>query len=706
MYSEPWSSWKSIQSEGVRRTVERDAADLLYRYSIGSILVSVIASSGLSLISLGQVTFRLIAVWWVSMSLVLVLRGFDILRYYRLRRLTIGSGMQDIRRFGFGLIATAVLWAAFPLTLLKDLNQTGRAYTVIVLCGMAGGSATVLAPSNTLSAVFCALLVLPTSILFLRFPGSENTFLGVLGCVFFVVLLISSRVSNRATMAAIRLSRFNEALIAEVREERCRTEAVNTELRDAQAALTESNYSLEHRVKARTADLDREIKEKERFSKELAYQASRDSLTGLSNRASLSKRLRDAIARAERANAPLAVLFLDLDRFKKVNDNFGHSTGDHVLKAVAGRLSRHLDAGMELARWGGDEFVVVVSGFSLTDEVFVIANLISEVLSDPVAIEAGSVRIEAHIGIALFPEHGRSEEDLIRAADGAMYASKQNGSSSVRLFDPALGQLLAERRLLERALNEALDTGALSVAYQPIITTSAGLCESVEALIRWDHPQHGSISPVQLIPIAERTGEIIALGRWVLDQACREAASWQGDSPPCVSVNVSPIQIEGGTLIADVLHALESARLPSFRLHLELTESVFAGDRCNIIPTLAQLREMGVTISLDDFGTGFSCLADLRRLPIDRIKIDKSFVESLDTDSAPIVRVIVSTAHNFGLTVVAEGVETKAQAECLANLGVHYLQGYLFSKALAPEEFRTWLNRYQPVAKKVAVGSL
>ena len=317
------------------------------------------------------------------------------------------------------------------------------------------------------------------------------------------------------------------------------------------------------------------------------------------------------------------------------------------------------------------------------------------------------MKIEATIGIARYPDHGRTESDLIRAADMAMYASKEEKRSKIRLFDPTLSGQLTKRRMLERALREAIDNGLLEIAFQPVIAAATGECETLEALVRWNYPGRGYVSPAEFIPLAERSGEIGPLGRWVLAKACQEAASWPGRKPPSVSVNVSAVQIESGTLRMDVAAALRDAVLPPSRLRLELTESVFAGDRRNIIPALNALRDSGVRISLDDFGTGFSCLADLRRLPIDHLKIDKSFVESIHTDSAPIVSAIVTTAQTFGLEVVAEGVETAAQAEKLVGLGVHYLQGYFFSDILLPDAAREWLRDRNPAVHfKTAAGAI
>ncbi len=682
------------ESAGVsvtRQALERDAAELLYRHGIGAVLVSLLASSGLAFISRGRIPPVPLLSWWVLMTLVLALRGFDMVHYHKVRKSSARAARQDLRLFGLGVIAAAVLWAAFPIAFLRDLDQAGRAYTVIVLCGMVGGSATVLAPSNALSLLFCSFLVLPTSILFLTFAGVQNTFFGVLGFGFFVVMLVSSRLTHRATMTAFRLSRANEALLTEMTEERRRTEAANLELKTAKLALSDANLSLELRIQARTAELRSEMRDKERFARELAYLASTDSLTGLCNRASLGERLRAALALAEREGHFLAVLFLDLDRFKEVNDVLGHMAGDQVLQIVAQRLLKHSPATVELTRWGGDEFVVTMPRLRAPGDALDLAHALSTCLTDFIDLEAGPVRIDVTIGIAVFPDHGSNEEDLIRAADIAMYASKEERGGNIRLFDPGLGRRLAERRLLERALREAIDAGRLSIVFQPIITAVTGRCEVIEALVRWQHPEQGPIPPEQFIPLAERTGEIAALGRWMLLHSCREAASWKTQSPPAVSVNVSAVQIEAGTLLKDVADALAQSGLPSSRLHLELTETVFAGDRREIIPTLTRLREMGVTVALDDFGTGFSCLADLPRLPIDRIKIDKSFVEALATYGIPIVKVIVTTARTFGLGVIAEGVENQWQAERLIGLGADYLQGYFFSQVLSPDAMRDWL---------------
>lgn len=670
---------------------EKDAADLLYRYGVGGAAISMLASSGLALVSIGQVSSPVLWAWWGLITGVLLLRCADIYRY-RLNGISIRSGRQAVRYFGYGLMITAALWVAFPLLFFNSLTVAGKSWTAIILAGMAGGSVTVLSPSRTLAVIYCAALLLPASILFLLLPGVQNKFLGILGCMFFAVMSRSSKVAHESTMTAVRLSRANEALVVQMEIEQQRAEAANVRLETAQDALYEANQSLEFRIKARTAELEREMRNREHYAKELAQMASIDSLTGLYNRGALATRLGEALANAETTGQQVAILFIDLDRFKEVNDVLGHFAGDRVLQEVAQRLSRCAAAGLDLARLGGDEFVVAVSGIHSAAAAEELGNALLKQIREPIDIDLTQVSIDATAGLALFPEHGRTQNELIRAADIAMCAAKEAKRAKIQLFDFSLSQRLAERHLLEQALRDAIATGAMSLLFQPIIAGDDGRCQSIEALLRWKHPERGAISPAEFIPLAERSGEIVAIGRWVLKEACREAVSWGLDAQPIVSVNVSAAQFLAGTLVPDVLAALAESGLPGHRLQLEITESLFAGDQRSINPILHELRERKIRIAIDDFGTGFSCLAYLRDLPLDIIKIDKSFVDAIDTGAFPIVKAILTIAKTFGLEVVGEGVETAAQAETLIKMGAEYLQGHLFSKALTPQMIRSWLR--------------
>ncbi len=480
-------------------------------------------------------------------------------------------------------------------------------------------------------------------------------------------------------------------------------------MRDAQQALSDANRDLEIRVKARSDELLREVLAKEKYAGEVTRLASHDTLTGLYNRASLSERLEAALTDAERRNGCVAVLFIDLDKFKEVNDVRGHFAGDQVLKTVTGRLRSRLGPNADLARWGGDEFVVVLRNLTrhaLTSqdgaEALDLANALCECLAEPIDIEPEAVKIGATIGIALYPEHGETQDALIRAADVAMYQGKQDRSASrIRMFDHALAEDLSRRHRFAQLLGRAVAENALSVLFQPIVLVPEGRCVALEALVRWRHHDLGLISPSEFIPLAERSGDIVAIGRWVLNEACRIAVTWPnhpGENPPAVSVNVSTAQVSAGCLVDDVTEAMRRSGLPAQRLHIELTESLFAGNQKLVGPTLQALRAMGVRISLDDFGTGFSSLAYLRTLPVDTIKIDKSFVDDIEGESRSIVTAIVSISQAMDFDLIAEGVETESQMATLLAMGVCAHQGYLLARPLPPEDIPSWLSSERPVA--------
>jgi predicted signal transduction protein with EAL and GGDEF domain len=300
------------------------------------------------------------------------------------------------------------------------------------------------------------------------------------------------------------------------------------------------------------------------------------------------------------------------------------------------------------------------------------------------------LRVDATIGIALYPQDARTQDALIRAADMAMYEGKKAGGGRVKLFDPVLAQDVADRHMMEQALRDAIDNGDFSLVFQPIVSAETGRCEALEALLRWAHPVLGPINPSVFIPVAEQSGQIGAIGRWVLTEACRAAAGWPGDAPP-VTVNVSVEQVLSGTLLADVNGALASSGLPPHRLQLEITESLFVTDQKRVTAVIAALRTAGVRILMDDFGSGYSSLACLSSLPLDFIKIDKSFVQTAHQDGSAFIKAILLIARSLGLRVVAEGIETEGQRETLSTLGVEMLQGYFFARPMPDDDIAGWL---------------
>ena len=440
-----------------------------------------------------------------------------------------------------------------------------------------------------------------------------------------------------------------------------------------------------------------DISERKAFETELRHQAFYDGLTGLPNRTRVLDLLEQALRRAHRQQQPVAVLFLDLDNFKVVNDSLGHKAGDLLLTNVARRLESCLRASDTAARLGGDEFILLVEGISGPGDARAVADRLAEALRAPFLVEGREVFVTASIGIAL-SRTGEDPESLVRTADLAMYQAKSSGKAGYAVFEPQM-HVRARRRLeIETDLRRAIDRGELRVCYQPIVRLESGAIEEVEALVRWQHPQRGLVPPSEFIPIAEETGLIVPLGRWVLDHVCRQVRDWQvaGGSAAhlMVSVNLSARQFHDPQLVQDVASILREADLSPSDLKLEITESAAMIEAEATEKVLRALKALGIQLAIDDFGTGYSSLAYLKRFPVDTLKIDRSFVDGLgeDPQDTAIVRSVVALAQALGLSVTAEGVETPVQQAQLRLLGCDHGQGYLFSRPLAADELEHLLD--------------
>jgi len=444
-----------------------------------------------------------------------------------------------------------------------------------------------------------------------------------------------------------------------------------------------------------------DISERKRTDEYIRHMALHDKLTGLPNRVLLQEHAEVAIARARRTLHAVGILLLDLDRFKHINDSLGHHVGDEVLQIVAKRLSDCVRSSDTVVRMGGDEFVVLLSDLNQREEAQKIATKILDVLAEDVVVGSHMLRITPSIGVACCPQDGGDLSTLLKHADAAMYHAKDMGRNNVQVFTPKLNERLTHRLELEADLSHAVGRGELVLHYQPLVDARTGLISGVEALVRWKHPVRGLVSPAEFIPLAEETGLILPIGEWVLRTACQQikAISDSIGTPLRLAVNLSPRQFTQPSLLEMVRHALASARLHPEQLELEITEGVLMHDIEQTMQTLEALREIGVHLAVDDFGTGFSSLSYLSRFPIHTLKVDRSFVRDIgqDKNNTAIASAVISMAHTLGLKVVAEGVETQAQREFLRERRCDELQGFLFSKPVPIEELGQRIEDVQAV---------
>ncbi len=475
------------------------------------------------------------------------------------------------------------------------------------------------------------------------------------------------------------------AAAARVKTQLERKKAVD-DLEKANGALQVLNETLELRIAERTAalvraneELKKEIVERKRSQAEIHYLAHHDGLTGLANRVLLRQHLEHALSRPTRNHEGLAVLFVDLDGFKSINDTLGHSTGDGLLKCVANRLAESVRDGDKVARLGGDEFAIIQLEAEQPKGATILASRLIDLIGRPYQVEGHQLSIGASIGIAVASETRNMPEDLLKSADLAMHSAKADGRGTYRFFEPEMDACAQARRSIELSLRTADIERAFEVYYQPLIDLTKRRVTCFEALLRWRHPESGFIAPSQFIPLAEEIGMIVSLGEWVLRQACMEAVNWPDDIK--VAVNLSPVQFKYTGLPRTVQQALVASGLPAHRLELEITESVLLERTETSLAILNELRELGVAISMDDFGTGYSSLSYLRSFRFDKVKIDRSFIGDLmnGADSLAIIRAITHLGRSFGMITVAEGVETVEQLRCLEDEGCGQAQGYLIS---------------------------
>jgi diguanylate cyclase (GGDEF)-like protein len=562
----------------------------------------------------------------------------------------------------------AALWIAFQL----------RTETILSAFWRKAGAALVMgaAISGMHYTGMAAAIIAPGSVCTVN-PQNINDFwlASAIGGFTFVFLATTLLVSVFDAHLADRSVRHAKKL-----------ELLNADLERKADELTQSNGKLQQ-----------EMQERVRSEERNQYLAYHDGLTGLPNRSLFSKLLDHGISQARRSGAGLAVFFLDLDRFKNINDTLGHEAGDLLLQEVAARLRHCVRASDTVARLGGDEFVVLLEGQHHKGVVGPVAHKMLAALGKPFSLSGHEIRVTASIGISMFPSAGEDEQSLMKHADVAMYHAKAEGKNNYQFYSDELNANSFERLSLESSMRRALERNEFKLHYQPKVNLLNGRITGVEALIRWHHPELGTVAPANFIPIAEESGLIIPIGKWVLKTACLQARAWQesGLPPICVAVNLSARQFTGDSLLHDITEIIRDAGIEPTLLELEITESMLMQNLDRAIGIMTALKAMGVRLAIDDFGTGYSSLSNLKRFPIDTIKVDRSFVRDLprNTDDIAVTDAIIALGRAMKLNVIAEGVESSAQVELLRDHACDEFQGFYFSKAVPADQFAELLRR-------------
>ncbi len=591
---------------------------------------------------------------WFSLTLLVVLLRSGL--YYAFRRQSSSEPAAHSARwlnlFLIGVLASGALWGSTGYFLFPANGPTHQLFVVFVVGGMAAGAITTLSASFRAIMLFLIPALSPLIVLLFLSDSPLNVTMSVMVTLFLLMLTATAWRSNRLIIQSLR-----------------------------------RRYA------------------RERAEATLRFQAYHDSLTGLPNRRLLVDRLEQEIARCKRHNYMAAVLFIDIDRFKTINDSLGHAAGDALLRTIATRLKANLRKEDTAARLGGDEFVVVLPELG-SDEIPVagkagrLAQKIGHILSESYQVDGRALHVTSSIGIALCPVDDTDANEVLKQADIAMYRAKELGRNTVRFYQPDMQIAINKRLVLENELRVALQRNEMELYFQPQLDAD-GRIVAAEALLRWNNPERGLVSPGEFIPIAEETGIILPLGEWVLRTACTQLKSWMDSADlgqikqfPGIAINVSPRQFQQQDFFQRVQRIIEQTGVDPRYVELELTEGMLTENIEDTARKMEQLSGLGVLLAIDDFGTGYSSLYYLKHLRLDRIKIDQSFIRDVTTDanSATIVQTIILMAHNLGLNVIAEGVETETELRFLRDKGCNSYQGYYFSKPLPRDRFFQYLQ--------------
>ncbi|MCU7555597.1 EAL domain-containing protein [Alteromonas sp. ASW11-19] len=657
--------------------MQRDLVGMLYGNVYTAIAVTFLAMTGLAFgfndtDSSIEIT-RNKELAWMLLSAVLFLRTCDVLYWQVFERDKDYNPSLSLMRFSTGAIATGLVISAYSVLLFDYMTTVELACTMVVVSALAAGSATVLSPSRPLVICYCSILLVPISLVAILVSASNLSLLGYLGLCFWVAIVINSLRANHFFRHALHIKASNETLLEEMQAERKEVARINEQLIESNLKLDNANANLEEEVLKRTDDIHR--------------LSNRDPLTSLMNRSGFMRHLESTLKKARKMDNKIAVLFIDLDGFKQVNDSLGHQVGDRVLQEVSSRLTRFCEAD-HLARWGGDEFVLLLP-YATENTAVAVAHAARSGITIPITLDENHINLDATIGIALFPEHGETAQALLQEADLTMYEQKRKGPGSVGVFNEGIYTALRHEQSLRDGLRYAIEKNEFTLHYQPIMYADGKRMWAAEALLRWNF-KGDNIPPDVFIPLAERTGLIHDIGNWVLHRACIDAAQWQFDDSVAVSVNVSVSQLMDDSFIRSLDRVLEGSGLSPQQLHLEITESVFAENTEHVLKQIQAIKARHIQISIDDFGTGFSSLGQLHSLQFDHIKIDRAFVQKLEEGSDTIVRATLMIANEFHCLTVAEGIETAEDAVRLRAMGVNCLQGFYYARPMPARELLAW----------------
>ncbi|MBE9567761.1 MAG: EAL domain-containing protein [Proteobacteria bacterium] len=587
-------------------------------------------------------------------------------------------------------LASGIGWAVLPLFLPADIDATG--VSVLYILYFTIMSATIV----SLPAVLSAYIAYSTPIFISAFlyPFAQTSqpimFLSIAAIIYFFFIISAGRLLNKRYRHNFSLIIENETLIEELHNEIEQKE-------QAQKKISENQLVLEDTVDKRTRELSdtnkalvNEINERCRIESNLKHIAHHDSLTNLPNRLLLDARLNHAIEQAKRSDLQVAIIFIDLDHFKTINDSLGHSAGDELLIAVSRKLLNCIREGDTVARLGGDEFIIIIEQLHDIIDLNPILKKIMRATSSIVSIRDHELVISASLGISIYPDHGDNADTLMRNADAAMYYVKDHGRQKYRFYTRDLTTSAYDRVILETDLSRALENDELLVYYQPQVSLKTKNIVGVEALVRWQHPELGLLTPKQFLPIAEKSSLINRIGEVVLLQACEQMVAWKKQGLPIktVAVNIAGNQIHHGNLVAVVERVLQKTRCETDWLELEITEDFIINKTDKALTTLRRLRELGISLAIDDFGTGYSSLSYLKQLPINKLKIDRAFVRDIDDDmeDATLVQAIIAMGRSLKLKLIAEGVENSSHEIFLAAHGCEYAQGYYYSEPVRAEK--------------------